>query len=290
MINYLRAWCALSTMCLGAACAADTITILPSKDNTLYQDDLGLLSNGQGAYLFAGVNGLGEIRRAVIAFDLSAIPPGSTVKSVTLRLNMSRTQDAAEPVSLHRALQDWGEGTSNAAANEGRGAPAATGDATWIHTFFDTSEWTDGASPAPGGHFVLAPSATTAVDQVGPYSWSDPLMVSDVQTWVDVGSVNFGWVIRGFEDGASTAKRFDSRENSVVANRPQLTVTFTPPIAACPCDFDHDGAVSSPDFFGFLVAFFNMALEADFDGSGQVNSADFFAFLTCFFEPPASCQ
>ena len=58
---------------------ADTVVIERSedvKDNTLYEDPDGSLSNGQGNYFFAGQTAQeGEgaaLRRSVIAFDLRA--------------------------------------------------------------------------------------------------------------------------------------------------------------------------------------------------------------------------
>ena len=113
------------------------VQLAPSKDNTLYESGTGALSNGAGDFLFAGqTQNFNLTRRAVLSFDLVAagIPAGATVTSVTLEMDVSRSQQAnTENVSLHRLTQDWGEGTSNASANEGGGAPSTTGDATWIH-------------------------------------------------------------------------------------------------------------------------------------------------------------
>src|SRR5688572_32733092 len=90
-----------------------TVQISASKDNTLYQPASGgtTNSNGQGEHLFAGRTDDGSIRRGVIAFNVANfIPPGSTVTGVTLTLNMSRTKDRTEEVTLHRVLANWGEG------------------------------------------------------------------------------------------------------------------------------------------------------------------------------------
>ncbi|MGH6958897.1 MAG: hypothetical protein ACREE7_00285, partial [Dongiaceae bacterium] len=76
---------------MAAPAAAGQIALAASKDNTLYDDPFGGLSNGAGPDFFCGVTANAAIRRAVIAFDLSGIPAGATINSVTLRLYMSRT-------------------------------------------------------------------------------------------------------------------------------------------------------------------------------------------------------
>ena len=54
-------------------------------------------------------------------------------------------------------------------------------------------------------------------------------MVADVQAWLDDPLTDFGWLLRGNEGASQTARRFDSRQNSVEANRPVLTIVYTPP-------------------------------------------------------------
>lgn len=219
---------ACASVVCGFPVLADEVTLLASKDNTLYENLSGDLSNGAGHFLFAGKTNIPEIRRALIAFDVaSAIPAGSTITSVTLRLNMSLTIVEDVPVSLHRASVDWGEGTSKAAGFEGMGAASTSGDATWVHTFFNTSFWTQ-----QGGDFDSMPSATIIVVQAGPYTWgSTPAMVADVQSWLDAPAGNFGWAIIADESRFPTAKRFDSRQNPNASVRPALRVVFTPPQA-----------------------------------------------------------
>src|SRR5262245_14262993 len=122
---------------------ADSLTLVATRDNTLYEQVGGALSNGAGEHIFAGMTATTSLRRrALLHFDLSgSIPPGSTVTSARLQLNMSRTISSAQPVSLHRVLADWGEGTSNALAEEGGGAAATAGDATWEYRFYNTATW-----------------------------------------------------------------------------------------------------------------------------------------------------
>jgi cytochrome c peroxidase len=199
------------------------VTLQPSKDNTLYKDDTGSLSNGTGARLFVGNTDNELARRAVIAFDVAgAIPEGSTIVSATLRLYMSRTNTVGQAVTLHRLLADWGEGNSNAPDNEGAGTSATTGSATWLHTFFRTGFWT-----TPGGDFSPAASASTMVGGLGFHTWgSTAEMVAEVQDWLDHPETNFGWLLLGNESTWQTAKRFDSRESFTPAGWPALIVDY----------------------------------------------------------------
>lgn len=210
--------------CVLVPCAtsvADTQTFVATRDNTIYSE--GPFSNGAGIYMFAGMTAQNNRRRALLTFDLSAIPAGSTITSATLRLHMSRSLGGPYPVSPHRVLADWGSAGSDATANEGMGAPAQTNDATWSHRFYSGTPWT-----TPGGDFVGAASATELVDGVGAYFWSGAGMVADVQAWVDDASSNFGWILLGEEGFGGTAKRFNTRENGTASTRPQLTVVWTP--------------------------------------------------------------
>src|SRR6185436_4208048 len=69
---------------------AVTVTFPSVKDNTLYEDETGSLSNGAGDGMFARKNGLGQIRRAVVAFNVSTPPPNAFVTSASLHLNCTQ--------------------------------------------------------------------------------------------------------------------------------------------------------------------------------------------------------
>src|SRR6185503_17047458 len=104
--------------------------------------------------------------------------------------------------------RDWGEGLSNAGNPGGQGAPSQTGDATWIHTFYNTSFWT-----TPGGDFSPTVSATTFVPGLGTFTWSSSGTIADVQSWVSNPATNFGWIIIGDEVTAASAAQLRSRES-----------------------------------------------------------------------------
>jgi len=220
---------------------ADTVTLTPVRDNTLYEpiapDAFADRSDGAGPTMFTGKvkdadadPGPGTrvaVRRAVLEFDVAgSIPAGATIDSVQLTLYCDKVgQNANFNVYLHRALSEWGEGTSNTGnSQQGRGEPPTTGDATWRHTFYSTQFWT-----TQGGDYALTASATKAVGPIGTYTWSSTSgMVGDVQTWLNSPSGNHGWVIVGTETQIQTTKRFATRENATVSNRPKLVVNYTP--------------------------------------------------------------
>jgi hypothetical protein len=207
-----------SSACAGVA------TLAASADNTLYEDEAGILSNGQGESFFAGRTALEVLRRGLIRFDFSAIPAGSTITNVSLTLHCTRSISLAENMTLHRALQSWGEGASNALGEGGRGVTAEAGDATWIHRFSGGQTWT-----TIGGDFDATASATTPVAGIGSYVWTSQLLATDVQGWIDNPSSNNGWFLLGAEDLVASAKRFASRENSDELLRPSLNIEYVVP-------------------------------------------------------------
>jgi hypothetical protein len=205
----------------------ETVTLRAEKDNTLYEDQSGSVSNGAGDHFFVGRTGRGLVRRGVIAFIIAdSIPTGATIDEVTLTLHLSKVPPGGSgpvTVALHELRADWGEGSSHAQGEEGQGAPSSSGDATWIHSAFDTQLWS-----SAGGDFSNAPSSSQNIAGEGFYAWSGTQIVGDVQSWLDNPSSEFGWILIGNESTDFTARRFDSRENSVPAFRPQLRVRFTP--------------------------------------------------------------
>jgi hypothetical protein len=196
------------------------ITLEASRDNTIFTE--GDLSNGEGSHLFAGRTLRGEQRRALLAFDLDGVvPAGATIESATLELQMNKTIAGAATFSVHRLLADWGEGSSDAALEEGMGIAAQPGDATWNHRSFSSLLWN-----TVGGDFTASSSASTSVAGVGNYSWSGVGLVADVQAWVDAPAENFGWILLGPGTPDFSAKRFDSRHASNASVRPRLTIRY----------------------------------------------------------------
>ncbi len=205
-------------------------TMQPSKDNTIFSEDVPLATSKSDAlgFLFAGRTGPNfgpYLRRALLAFDVGAgVPPGSVIQTAQLALNLNKVGPGGGGVTLalHRLNETWGEGTSQVASGAGIGAAATTNDATWLRRFFNTSSWT-----TAGGSFQATASASQTV-AFGMMTWgSTPQMVSDVQGWVSAPLSNAGWMLRGDESTDESACRFDSGEMGITP--PELTVTYQAP-------------------------------------------------------------
>lgn len=218
-------------LCAATVAVGDTVTIVPTRDNTIYEQCGGGCpdggSNGQGVRLFAGRTGSFGARRALVFFDIAGqVPAGALITSVELTLAVSASSSGtANDIMLHRLTADWGEGASNAGDPGGAGALPAAGDASWVYRFYDSVPW---SAPGGEGDYVPAASATRTLGGAGSYEWSSAQMVADVQAWRDDPSSNAGWMIKSTEASGGTSRRIGSRENSNPAERPSLIVEFLP--------------------------------------------------------------
>lgn len=207
---------------LGPAVAqAESVACTPDRDATLFENETGSIASGSGPTLFVGDNRTLNTRRAVLHFDVNGVlPPGATVQGVELWVHVSDAPDTTpRSVAVHRLSSDWGEGASASAG--GGGAPAQSGDATWLHRYYPDVEWTD-----PGGDYDPSSSAIAVLEPSGWHVWSSEVLVQDVQGWLDDPAINFGWLLEGEEGTASSARGIDSRESEQPELRPYLQIEY----------------------------------------------------------------
>jgi hypothetical protein len=223
----------LPTASSAQAPAQRTRSFEPVQDTSIFDGsaDARTRADGSGEHLWLAVTAEGLIRRALVRFDIGELPRGALVQQVALTLYESRARDE-HVVQVHKLQSSWGEGASYSGGN-GTGVPAQPGDATWLHRFFPSVFWS-----AVGADFVATPSAALSVGLPNQtYTWAAsrpasgpvPLLLQDVQDWVDAPEFNHGWILIGVENVTQNAKRFESRNNAV--NRPLLTVTYLEPVA-----------------------------------------------------------
>jgi hypothetical protein len=243
----MRVWlagfmAAYSFLFAGEIAGATTVELGTAKDTTIFQNNP---NNGAGGApgFFAGTNSQPSILRGLVAFDTSPIPSSATITDVQLRLVIGQlagsgrgTGGPSNPViGLHKLLVNWGEAntgasTANNLAGNGQGSAALGGDATWNERFFGASQpWS-----TPGGQSGLdygaAPSASLVQSNTsGDVSlWlSTPALVADVQGWLAVPAMNFGWMlINTNESAAQTFRGFYSHNFNPSPTIPDLPSYF----------------------------------------------------------------
>lgn len=218
----------------GLACAlpakADTLLLAPVRDNSIYSN-LTTRSNGAGSLYAGRVANNPYLRRALIAFDLSALPLDAVIISAQLTLPVERTSSrgpaGAEAFTIHQLQENWGEGAS---FGTGNGAAATTNDATWSSRFYHAS--TPVAWTTAGGTFAATESAIAYTDGPGDVltfsSLTHSQMLLDLQLWQTSPSSNFGWLLKGDESLSASAKVFFSREAGAFGDPvPQLAIVYS---------------------------------------------------------------
>ncbi len=215
------AWLSLTTPTL-----AETLFLQPIADTTLIETAPD--NNLGGADFFnAGTAGNGQRNRALVLYDLSAIPAGAIITSAELTMDIVRVPATGAQFSdftLRRVLESWGEGNQVAENPDtpGRGSLALNGEATWIHRFAGGAAWTQ-----PGGTYAPAVSASTPGGGLGDtiQFHSTPALIADAQFWLDNPGQNFGWLLKSESEGTGkTARSFASSEREF---GPTLMLEFT---------------------------------------------------------------
>ena len=197
-------------------------------------------------------------------------------------MNLVSTVSGDQTLSLHALLADWGEATSNDGG--GQGSPATPGDATWMHTFYDTDLWSNlGGDYSP----IVSASKVVGINTGMFYSWGPTeQMRADVEGWLADPASNFGWLLLGNESQVQTVKKFASRENFLEVWRPQLTIEFSSP-PECPADFDGNGMVTAADLAQLLGSWGECpGCPADINEDGLVDAFDLAFLLGTWGECP----
>ena len=178
-------------------------------------------NNGTAATLV--VDGTPDYQ-ALLRFDslfgsaANQIPPGSTIQSATLTLNISNA--SADGASFHRMLQCWS----------------------------DTDKWStfggDGVQ-ANGIEAVATADVSTFYNNTGPYNVN---VLPSLQAWSN-GAINLGWVLL---PNGTDSWQLDSANGTA---KPLLTVTYFPP-AGCTFDSDcNDNNECTDDVCNFATGF-----------------------------------
>jgi hypothetical protein len=145
---------------------------------------------------------------ALLRFDLSSIPAGSTLRSATLSLNI--TGASTNTYEIYELKRNWSESQvtwkkANSSANwQSAGAQGSLDrGSTVLGTIHSTA----------AGTSII--NLTTAG-------------VAAVQGWINNPATNFGFVIEDYANANKDDLVFSSKE-AAVANRPKLQLVYDPP-------------------------------------------------------------
>ena len=243
--------CCLVLVAAWVDAPAETITLVPAADTSLFDLNGGANNLGGSTTLVVGTTASGSSSRALVRFDVAnSLPPQAIITSAQLNLVVIKANVAgvASIFEIHRLLQSWGEG--NKTGNTG--APATAGETTWFQRFAPTNEWSVPGASAPLD-FSPEASASTNVDLPNTYTFGPSSnLLEDVEMWFTNSAANFGWIIFSQSQGTNfTSRRIGAREDAV--NSPTMVVDFVPP-----------PKIVNPDRFGTNCTF-HFTVEAGFD-------------------------
>ena len=213
-------------------CVAATGNFIPAADTSLLEVSP---SNNLGGYfgMNSGTTQNGPRTRALLRFDLSSLPTNTVVQSATLTVHVTQ-----QPIDgydftafgLHRMFRPWGEGDKIPVTQPGQGVPATAGEATWLHAFYPTNQWTEPGGQPGTDYSSIESSFEIIYDVAGsPYIFpSTPELVDDVQAWINKPATNHGWMFRCADElPRFTARRFGTREDA--DNAPLLELKYLVP-------------------------------------------------------------
>ncbi len=146
---------------------------------------------------------------ALLKWDLSSIPAGSTLQSAKLSLNVTGT--STNTYEIYELKRSWSES-----------------QATWKKANSATNWQTAGAVGAlDRGTTVLGTVTASATGILNVALNAAGLAV--VQGWVNNPASNFGFVLQDYANTNKDDLVFSSKEATVAANRPQLSLVYNPP-------------------------------------------------------------
>jgi hypothetical protein len=195
---------------------AESVTLNPAQDTFISEYISFSEPNGTGADMVIGTQGSNvsfKKNRGLIQFDVSSIPSGAVVNSVTLRLTATRNplSAASSDFHLHRVLRPW-DGL----------------ESTWSIRLEPGENWEEPGGQA-GTDYSEASSSSVHVTGTGGYTFASTSgLIADVNAWLANPASNHGWLMKTEDESvAFTARRWSSGE--AASGVPVLEVQFDPP-------------------------------------------------------------
>lgn len=191
---------------------------LYSKENSQYYP---ILYVGKDTYTADNSPALG-VCRALVKFDLSALPDGITaISEAKISLNYYGyygVNGTTLTIEMHSMTTDWTEGN-------GVGDVYSAGSGASWNTKDGSTPWT-----TPGGDYDAATISTVSLPvQSSPEPWGfyDWEATNLVQQWVDQSKPNYGVMFKYDSENINNYAVFASSDINTATDRPKLTITYT---------------------------------------------------------------
>lgn len=117
----------------------------------------------------------------LLRFDLSALPTTSIINSASIELQVDDSA-STESVDFFPVLERWDEGVVN----------SRDGCTNWTCRTIDGGTWTNPGCDRPVSRSESAIGSVTFLELATKYQLDTPLLLSEVQRWVDQPEANFG--------------------------------------------------------------------------------------------------
>lgn len=201
----------------------------PGKD-AMIPNSMMLKNSNFGHYeqKVSSPSGFRPRRNQLIQFELSSIPTYAGIISAKLKLkqNDSDSLSTDAEVKIHRLKQAWVEGSESA------GWPP---DGTTWNTSDGSQRWKDDSgNNISGGAYDATSIANTAITSDNILrAWN---ITSLVQDWHEGKYTNEGMLLKSAGD---LSVEFASKEDSTIADRPKLTITYRCECGKICCNADY---------------------------------------------------
>ncbi len=188
-------------------------------DSTIFSEN-STGNSGGSDFMRAGLNGKGDIRRTLIRFDLSDIPPQSVILSAMLEIvvvDFAGNGPSETAQTLHRLNQVWTEGSGIDERGE-----FVDNAVSWNSTQEGVQLW-----DTPGGTFESQSSAEAIIpaEMNASIIWNGSGVVQDIQNWVNGDVPNYGWIIVGDENTSRSVRAYATSEFGEI--EPKLHIEYT---------------------------------------------------------------
>jgi RHS repeat-associated protein len=186
-----------------------------AKDTTAPQGCFDWNNYGSAPHLRVGADADGVVHRALVRFDLRAIPVNAQITSATMSLGYGATTAAVGAATLQRITRGW---------NEGRGAFPGACDgsgASWLETQGGV-RWTAAGADADTAIAATIPAKSRAT------AGRDTVDVAGVvRSWISGQAPNHGLVIKAADEKVpATGRTWLDYASDDAADKPTLEVVF----------------------------------------------------------------